>query len=353
VVKQQKLSKKQRQEIQAYLARSERTGAEVRRAQATLLVDAESGAATIRSLTKLSGRQAFSIRKSYLDSGLVAFTDKRRSNRGQVLATKEKARVVTMLKTKQPKDVITGCDVEHWTTGLLGLYIFEQFGKRYKSKTSEHLLFKAARFTWHCPGKVYEKADPAAKAAWGKTTKPVLKKHWQSDTAVILCEDEMVLTSRTTTQKVWLPRGTYPPIVETNNARRRKNFYGFLNLKTGAEHAFITDKQNMGVTAEVLTEVRKLYPDNKLVIIWDNCGWHRGSKVTEWIETDGNTETIHFPPYTPQLNPQEHVWKAGRKAVTHNRFIGEKLEEMANTFKAYVTGRPFGYELLGLKAGAV
>lgn len=112
----------------------------------------------------------------------------------------------------------------------------------------------------------------------------------------------------------------------------------------------MTDKQNMGITAEVLASVRKPYPNDKLVIIWDNCGWHRGSKVTEWIEAGSDTEPIHFPPYTPELNPQEHVWKAGRKAVTHNHFIGERLEEIAEQFKGYLKSRHFSYELLGLRA---
>lgn len=107
----------------------------------------------------------------------------------------------------------------------------------------------------------------------------------------------------------------------------------------------------MSITAEVFTKVREAYPTKKLVIVWDNCGWHRGSKVTEWLERDGNVESIHFPPYTPQLNPQEHVWKAGRKAVSHNQFIGEKLEEIAERFEQYITGRVFSYELLGLRAG--
>jgi hypothetical protein len=212
-------------------------------------------------------------------------------------------------------------------------------------------LFREANFTWHCPGKVYEKADPEAKAQWVKETKPILAKHWADADTVILCEDEMVLTSRTTIQKVWLPKGEYPPVAETNNTRKRKSFYGWLNLKTGQEHAFMTDKQNMGITAEVLTNVRKLYPNNKLVIIWDNCGWHRGSKVVEWIEQDGKSETIHFPPYTPDFNPQEHVWKAGRKATTHNRYIGDRLDEIAGQFEAYVTERKFAYELLGFRAG--
>ena len=108
----------------------------------------------------------------------------------------------------------------------------------------------------------------------------------------------------------------------------------------------------MGITAEVLTKLRQVYPTEKLLIIWDNCGWHRGSKVTEWIEGDGNTETMHFLPYTPELNPQEHVWKAGRKAVTHNKFLGDKLDEAAGRFQDYITGRTFSYDLLGLGAGA-
>ncbi len=70
----------------------------------------------------------------------------------------------------------------------------------------------------------------------------MLAKHWTDTSAVILCEDEMVLTSRTTVQKVWLPKGEHPPVIETNSTRKRKNFYGFLNLRTGKEHAFMTDK---------------------------------------------------------------------------------------------------------------
>jgi hypothetical protein len=209
---------------------------------------------------------------------------------------------VLILKTKQPNNVILGCEIEHWTTGLLGLYIQEHFHERHKSKTSQQLLFLEAKLTWHWSGRVYEKADPLARAAWIEATTPVLQKLWKEKDTVTLCEDEMVLTSATTIQKVWLPIGTYPPVTETNTTKKRKSFYGFLNLKTGKEHSFITDWQNMHITVEVLEKVRIIYPIQKLILIWDNYGWHRGSKVTEWIEQDGNTETIHFTPYIADLN---------------------------------------------------
>lgn len=108
----------------------------------------------------------------------------------------------------------------------------------------------------------------------------------------------------------------------------------------------------MLVTAEILAKVRKPYTAQKLVIFWDNAGWHKGSKAQEWIAQDGNTETVCFPPYTPDFNPQEHVWKAGRAHVTHNRHI-TKLTEVAEEFKQYLEPRTFCYVLLGLRAETV
>jgi hypothetical protein len=132
--------------------------------------------------------------------------------------------------------------------------------------------------------------------------------------------------------------------------KKRKSFYGFLNLKTGQEHAFITDWQNMYVTVAVLERLRKVYPTERLFIVWDNAGWHRGSEVQQRIRKDKHTKTLRFPPYTPDLNPQEHVWKAERKAVTHNQYV-QKIEETAEQFKAHIATNRFNYELLGLRAG--
>lgn len=289
------------------------------------------------------------LKRSYLNKGVEALNDQRKTDRHRVLSAPEKRHVIDIIKTKLPKEVMPGCSAEYWTTGLLGSYIEDKFGKKYKSKTSSYLLFKEAKLTWHKPGKVYEKSNPEAKAAWIETIQPILEKYWQEKDTVVLCEDEMVLTAKTTTQKVWLPSGKYPPIVEVNGRSKNKSFYGFLNLKTGQENAFITDWQNMYITVEILKKIRKVYPTQKLVIIWDNAGWHRGSKVQEWIEADKNTETIHFPAYTPDLNPQEHVWKAGRKEVTHNQFI-DKIEETAEKFKGYIESQRFAYELLGFRA---
>jgi hypothetical protein len=83
---------------------------------------------------------------------------------------------------------------------------------------------------------------------------------WKDKDTVVLCADEMVLTSGTTLQKIWLPKRSHPPVIETNSTRKRKSFYGFLSLKTGEQHPFITGWQNIYITVEVLEKLRAMYP---------------------------------------------------------------------------------------------
>jgi len=351
VTKQQKLSTKQIAELSSFMTHKERAGAEVRRATAVLYVDDEATEQTLKRFTHYSRRQAFAIRKAYLDSGTDALRDKRRSNRERVLTAQQRETVIDVLQTKQPKDVLAGCQDTYWSTNLLGEYIERHYGVRYKSRTSSYLLFREARLSFHCPGKSYEKADRARLISWKKRQtdgRSSLMRAWKDPDTVVLCEDEMILTSSTTIQKVWLPKNSYPPVVDTNTTRQRRSVYGFLNLKTGQQNAFATDWQNMYITVSVLERLREIYPTQQLLLVWDNCGWHRGSEVQKWIRRDGKIKTLYFPPYTPELNPQEHVWKAGRKATTHNLHITD-IEQTTNEFVAYISNQSFDYELCGLR----
>lgn len=174
----------------------------------------------------------------------------------------------------------------------------------------------------------------------------MLEGHFQEKETVILAADEMILTTKTTTQKVWLPSGESPYVEVSNSNIERRQIYGFLNLKMGQEHAFKTMKQNMLVTAGILKQIREIYPKQKIVLLWDNPGWHRGSIVMEFIKQDGHITVIHFPKYAPEENPQEHVWKRGRSEVTHNRFI-EDIDAAADDLVTFLNRTKFPYRILG------
>ena len=105
----------------------------------------------------------------------------------------------------------------------------------------------------------------------------------------------------------------------------------------------------MHITTEVLKEVRALYPNQKVLLLWNGAGWHKGSVVQDFIKKDGKIEIIYFPPYSLEENPQEHAWKEGRSKITHNKFIPD-IEKAASDFVSYLNHNNFPYKLLNPSA---
>src|SRR3989338_11437304 len=313
----QKLKQKQIKELREAIKTSKKAD-EVKRAQAIIMVDGHVSDEVITVMTGYRRRQAYGLRKQYLERGLASIVDRRKGKPKELLTRKQREEIIATVKTKTPQAV--GYAQEHWTSGLLGDYIETKYGARYKSKTSLYLIFRKSSFTYHKPGRKYHLSDEREVASFRRKAKETLEKSWPEKNTVILCEDEMILSTQTTFQKIWLPKNEYPKI-EISNTRKNRSGYGFLNVKTGTEHAWETEYQNMFTTRDILKELRKIYPTEKFLIFWDGAGWHRGAIVQEFIKKDKNIETVYFPRYSPEENPQEHVWKNERSAVTHNAFI--------------------------------
>ena len=147
---------------------------------------------------------------------------------------------------------------------------------------------------------------------------------------VFLTEDEAGLYLQATTSHVWYPTGQ-TPIVRADPGRANTHFYGTLNLKTGEEIAMRSDVMNSDVSALHLEMILEANPDVPILLFWDRAPWHRGRAIDKVLEDNPRLEILRFPPGCPELNPQEHVWKAVRKAVSHNH-IEAKLPELAKRF---------------------
>lgn len=326
--------------------------ANLRRIQAVLLVNAGEETSKIETLTAIKRSRAFGLRNLYLSNGLDAIRTPEKQAKS-LLTQIQLNQLQKMLK--DPASPIDLYQTPFWSTTLLADYIKQQFEVNYKSKTSIYLIFKRVKFTYHKPGRVYEKNDPEKVAVWESETQPIIQKAWEDPETVILASDEMILSTQTTWQKVWIPEGEYPK-VKVSNTRKNKSIYGFLNVKTGKEHSFVTERQNMFITKRILQRIRQIYPKTtnqrnkltgkKILLFWDGPGWHRGSQVTDYIQKDGNIQVIFFPPYSPEENPQEHVWKEGRSKITHNKFIKD-LDKTAKEFASYLNTTRFDYSLLG------
>lgn len=344
----QKLSKKQISELKSIIKNSKSSKNEVLRSQTVLMVNKQTEMEIIKTFTGYSRKHSFRLREQYLQKGLCAIIDKRKGKPKELLTNRQKKEIIKIVKSKTPNQCNSYYNSEFWTTGILGEFIEKEYQVKYKSKTSIYLIFRQSKFTYHKPGRIYEKRDEKEVKQWKKETLPIIKKAWENPNTVILTEDEMILSTQTTIQKIWLPQGSYPKI-EVSNKRENRSVYGFLNVKEEKCHAFKTKRQNMYITAKILRKVRKIYPKKKILLLWDGAKWHRGSKAQEYIKQDKRINTLYFPRYSPEENPQEHVWKNGRDKVTHNHYI-KNIDKTTNQFIKYLNTSKFNYSLLGFSA---
>jgi transposase len=343
-----KLTDNHIEQLQEAIKDNKYSSRETRRAQAIIMLD---GAADFRAISGLTGfkrEYAYRIRKNYLVHGLKAIADKQKKNPKELLTKRQREELVKTIKGKSPKECNRFFTSDYWTTGIVAEYIKRTYDVAYKSKTSIYVLFRQARFSYHKPGRVYERRNEQEVQEWRNQATKRVKQAWGEKDTVILTEDEMSLSTQTTVQKIWLPQGEYPKI-EVSKKRESRSIYGFLNIKTGQEHAFKTPWQNMYITAQILKKIRKAYPVQKLLLVWDQAPSHKGSKAQEIVLKDGNIETLYFPRAAPEQNPQEHVWKSGRSEITHNEFIKD-IDKATNFFVNYLNNTTFPYELLGFRA---
>jgi hypothetical protein len=73
------------------------------------------------------------------------------------------------------------------------------------------------------------------------------------------------------------------------------------------------------------------FPDDLCVLIFDGAGWHRAND----LRVPKNMVLIPLPPYSPELNPGEHIWDYLRDALGNK--ILHSLDEVIDFLCATIT----------------
>jgi transposase len=154
----------------------------------------------------------------------------------------------------------------------------------------------------------------------------------------------MSLYLQATLKAVWYFRGQ-TPIVKLHPGRELTHFYGALNLATGQEVVLRTSLMNADVSALFLQKLLLAYPDQSILLFWDKAPWHQGPPIQHLLAAHPRLEIVYFPTAAPDLNPQEHVWKATRAAVSHNHRM-TKLDQLADAVEAHLISTTFPCALL-------
>ena len=156
---------------------------------------------------------------------------------------------------------------------------------------------------------------------------------------MILAGDEALLYLQATTTRVWAPQGQTPQ-VPVHPGREKVQFYGTLNLHTGEQYLMRTDRMTAATSAQHLQHLLTNVPEVSIVLLWDRAPWHRGAPIRQLLEAHPRLQIYYLPTAAPDLNPQEHVWKAARTAVSHNH-ADRSLDHLADRFEHHLRSRTF------------
>ena len=105
------------------------------------------------------------------------------------------------------------------------------------------------------------------------------------------------------------------PMVRAMITQQYTYAYGAVSPVDGRFDSLILPYVNGECMQIFLDEIAARYPNENVVMVVDGAGWHRSEEIT----LAENLRTVFLPPYSPELNPQEHVWDELREKFFHNR----------------------------------
>ena len=105
-----------------------------------------------------------------------------------------------------------------------------------------------------------------------------------------------------------------------------KNFYLYAAVDPKQGECFILElpRVDTDMINLYLAELSKSFPDKNILLIWDQAGYHRSKELNLPI----NIKIEYLPPYSPELNPTERLWRWLRRHVCRNRLFQNLDEQM-------------------------
>jgi len=212
------------------------------------------------------------------------------------------------------------------------IYIQEQYGVTYTVNGMTNWL-KSNGFSYKKPKGMPAKADPIAQKEFIEEYKKVIKS--TPDNEPILFIDGVHPTMATKVTYGWIRTGTNKPIA-TTGSKVRMNIMGAINLETMRVDVKSYDTINQDSMVDYFAKLRTIYPKSqnpKIHIISDRGSYNTSKKTKEAAKIEGII--LHFlPPYSPNLNPIERLWKVMNEYARNNQFFktGKEFKEKINSF---------------------
>src|SRR5262245_816708 len=293
------------------MARKGRRSTNEERLQAVQLMESGKSADEVAKTLEVGRSSVFEWQQKYREGGLAALSTKFASGRPTVLSDKQMVQLYGLIHGKDPRQY--SFDFALWTRGLVGDLIHLKFGVRLSRVTVGRVLKKLGMSPQRPLYRAYQQ-DPEKVRKWKEETYPKIRADAADVGATILFADEAAIRTDHHAGTTWAPVGQTPVVTATGE---RKSVNMVSAVSSRGELHFELFEGSMNATRFIefckllLTDVA-----GPVSLIVDGGSAHTAKAVRRYVvSTEGRLRLYFLPPYSPELNPDEWVWKN----VKHDR----------------------------------
>ena len=253
----------------------------------------------------------------YNEAGVEALVYRHTGGRVAQLNEPEQTQILTVMERRAPEE--EGLSGHGWTLKKLKVWVSKKLGYTVSRNTLRNLL-KRAGFSWKKSKKLLAKAKPAVREAYVAQFERWLDQHRDEELRIVYVDEAHIHQDMNTGYR-WSKKGVDDWVPSTSpGLDKRLNWYGAYNFTDGQCFLWEQGWCNGEQTVQFLQALADWLPPSDLqtLIIWDGAPWHsRTLAVQEKAEALGLT-LVTLPPYSPDLNPIEGLWKWMREEVTQH-----------------------------------
>ncbi len=286
------------------MARKGRRSTNEERVEAIRLLSQGYTKAEVARVLNVTESSVYGWQKTYRVGGLAELSTKIASGRKRLLSDKQLLQLSSWVRM-DPRQL--EFDFGLWTRKIVRELIRRKFRVDYSEQNVGRIL-KMLGFSPQRP--VYQalERDQEKRRIWQEETFPAIKERADREGARIFFADEAGCRTDHHAGTTWAPVGQ-TPVVRGTGKRESIGMISAVSMR-GAMHWMVFEGT---MDSALFTEyLNRLIHDvkGKIFLIVDRAGYHTSKETREWVKKHENRIELFFlPSYSPDLNPDEWVWK--------------------------------------------
>jgi transposase len=211
-------------------------------------------------------------------------------------------------------------------------YIKEKYKVEYKPSGIKDLLNRLG-FVYKKPKHVPGKFDSEKQKTFVAEYEQLLKTKGKNDPIYFV--DATHPQQNSIPAYGWIRRGK-EKLLKSSGSRKRVNIHGAVNIHSSDMVVDFTQSVNKESSLRLFLDIEKRCPKAKKIHLFlDNASYYKAHWLRNELKLRKSKIVLHFlPPYSPNLNLIERLWKFFKKEVLYNTYY-EKFEHFVEACKEF------------------